>query len=519
MLHVKETMKYFAPGVYLSVIISILFVSCSSHNVSNVEAGNELINIRNLKANLEFLADDLLEGREATTRGEKLSGLFISSELKKYGVLPYYNDYYQRFNLFAASFDQSSFVESKSLQDKNTFGLHKDFYVIRSSGFGDTVQAVFAGFGITAEEFDYDDYAGIDVKDKIIIILPGEPYSTDKNFFDGEEETKYSSFFSKIRKANANGVMGIILLDTDTAGTSWNNWADFLSKPGFSLHQPENKPAMTILHFNYDASSRLMKSEQNTLEEIVNLDLTGQKISSFEFEENIFLSIKKQSEEKESFNIIGVIPGNDPNLKNEFVAIGAHFDHLGITGDVVFNGADDDGSGVVAVLEVGNAFMKTKANKRSILLVFHAAEEKGLFGSEYLTGNLDIMDKIVAQINIDMIGRESIDTLYSVGSDKINPTLKDIVEEANIESSGFVLNYKFDEPGDPEKIYYRSDHYNYAKEGIPVVFFYDNMKDDYHKPTDDVDKINFEKIKKASELIYFTALKIANHPVNIRTNK
>ncbi len=512
-------MIYFKPGILLSSVIALLFISCSSHHISTVDAGDEIISVGNLKANLEFLSDDLLEGREATTRGEKLAGLFISSELKKYGVSPYLNDYYQRFNLFAASSDRSSMVEVNSLQDKNIFRMNKDFYIIRSSENTDTVAAVFAGFGITAEEFGYDDYAGIDVKDKIIIILPGEPYSRDKNFFDGEEETTYSSFFSKIRRASAKGVKGIILLDTDTAGVNWNNWSDFVTKPALSLHPVKDKPSMTILHFNYNASSLLMKGSEKNLEELVNMDLNEQKITVFEMSGKVNLSIKKISENKESFNIIGIIPGNDPNLKNEFVAIGAHFDHLGIKGNEVFNGADDDGSGVVAVLEVANAFMKTKANKRSILVVFHAAEEKGLYGSEYLTGNLDIMDKIVAQINIDMIGRESIDTLYSVGSDKINPLLKDIVEEANNESSGFIFNYKFDEPDDPEKIYFRSDHYNYAKNGIPVVFFYDNMKVDYHKTTDDVDKINFEKIKKTSELIYLTALKISNNSINLRTNK
>jgi len=144
------------------------------------------------------------------------------------------------------------------------------------------------------------------------------------------------------------------------------------------------------------------------------------------------------------------------------------------------------------------------------LVVFQTAEEKCLLGSEYLTDNLEVMDKIAAQINIDMVGRESIDTIYSIGSEKITAEMKTIVEDANARTSGFFLNYKFDDPNDPNKFYERSDHYNYAKRGIPIVFFYDYMTEDYHKESDEVDKINFDKIKKVADLVYETALRISN---------
>jgi Zn-dependent M28 family amino/carboxypeptidase len=222
-------------------------------------------------------------------------------------------------------------------------------------------------------------------------------------------------------------------------------------------------------------------------------------------------SILQNEEEKYTNNIVGYVPGTDPKLKNEFVAVGAHFDHLGISNGVVFNGADDDGSGTVGVLELAKAFAEENDNKRSILFVFHAAEEKGLFGSEYFTDNdSSILKNITAQINLDMIGRESIDTIYSVGSDKLSSELKSIVEKVNKETVNFVFNYQFDDPNDPERIYYRSDHYNYAKHGIPVVFFTDNMQVDYHKPTDDYDKIDFAKIKKTDELVYGIVKDLAN---------
>ncbi|GBD89068.1 aminopeptidase YwaD precursor [bacterium BMS3Abin03] len=188
----------------------------------------------------------------------------------------------------------------------------------------------------------------------------------------------------------------------------------------------------------------------------------------------------------------------------------AHYDHLGKKGDEVYNGADDDGSGTVAILEAARRLSAMHKNKRSILIIFHAAEEKGLLGSKYLTENADFMNDIVADINIDMVGRKSDDSIYCIGSKKLSTEMYNLVREANKETVNFYLDYKFDDPDDPNRYYYRSDHYNYAKHNIPIVFFYDHMIEDYHKPTDDVEKINFEKIDKISTLITELALRIAD---------
>ncbi|MCH8171200.1 MAG: M20/M25/M40 family metallo-hydrolase [Bacteroidetes bacterium] len=210
--------------------------------------------------------------------------------------------------------------------------------------------------------------------------------------------------------------------------------------------------------------------------------------------------------------MVGIIEGNDPILKNEYVAIGAHYDHLGVIDDKVYNGADDDGSGTVTVMEVAKTLARTKANKRSVLIVFHAGEEKGLLGSRYLTDNLQLIKdkKIVAQINLDMVGRMATDSIYSIGSEKLSSELKKIVEDVNSKTVKFHLDYKYDDPNDPNRFYYRSDHYSYAKHGIPIVFFFDDMRKDYHKDTDEVDKINFKKLKKLSWLVYGITLRIAN---------
>jgi Zn-dependent M28 family amino/carboxypeptidase len=223
-------------------------------------------------------------------------------------------------------------------------------------------------------------------------------------------------------------------------------------------------------------------------------------------------------ETKSSKNLIGIIEGTDSELKNEFITIGAHYDHEGIINGVVYNGADDNASGTVAILEAARRLVDLNNNKRSILIIFHAAEEKGLLGSKYLTSNSDFMENVIVNINADMVGRKHVDSIYSIGSDKLSSELKNIVEDVNEETVNFVFNYRFDEPNDPQRLYYRSDHYNYAKQNIPVVFFYDYMLEDYSKPTDTPDKINYEKVEKISTLVTHLALKISNLDHRLRVD-
>ena len=172
------------------------------------------------------------------------------------------------------------------------------------------------------------------------------------------------------------------------------------------------------------------------------------------------------------------------NLKNEYVSIGGHYDHEGIKNGEIYNGADDNGSGVVGVLETSRKLIEANNNKRSILIMFYTAEEKGLMGARYLSNNVEYINDIVVNVNLDMIGRMSADTLHSVGANRLSEELHNIKIESNKKTVNFVFDYQFDDPKDPQNIYNRSDHINFARKGIPVVFFTENMKEDYHKPTD-----------------------------------
>ena len=301
-----------------------------------------------------------------------------------------------------------------------------------------------------------------------------------------------------------HGAAGAIILADKRIQSFWPRLAGFLKRPSFSIEKNDTtkKQEFITAYLNKNSFKKLFSSQDVDFKEVMNEIKEEDNFDAFNFAGSLNFNFKRDSEVRKSSNIVGVIEGNDPTLKNEFVAIGAHYDHLGIIGGKVYNGADDDGSGTVTIMETAKTLAKTHSNKRSVLVVFHAGEEKGLLGSRYLTDNLPLIKdkKVVAQINIDMVGRMATDSIYSIGSDKLSSELKSLVEDVNSKTVNFHLDYKYDDPNDPNRFYYRSDHYNYAKHGIPIVFFFDDMRKDYHRDTDEINKINFKKLKKISRI-------------------
>ncbi|RZJ44611.1 MAG: M28 family peptidase [Chryseobacterium sp.] len=225
----------------------------------------------------------------------------------------------------------------------------------------------------------------------------------------------------------------------------------------------------------------------------------------------------------DSENILAFIEGTEK--PEEILVISAHYDHVGTQNGVVYNGADDDGSGTVAVMEIAKAFQSAKkAGKgpnRSILFLHVTGEEHGLFGSEYYSDHpVFPLANTVVDLNIDMIGRDDPANrgksyVYVIGSEMLSSELKVINEAANKKTVNLELNYKYDDPKDPERLYYRSDHYNFAKNNIPVAFFFDGIHEDYHKPTDDVEKIDYSMLQKRTQLVFTTAWEIANREARI----
>ena len=223
-------------------------------------------------------------------------------------------------------------------------------------------------------------------------------------------------------------------------------------------------------------------------------------------------------------NVLGYIEGTD--LKDELIIITAHYDHLGKHDSLIFNGADDDASGVAGALEIAEAFMIAKKEgygpRRSILIMPVSGEEKGLLGSKYYTDNpVYPLNSTIANLNIDMIGRlddwhNTGDYVYLIGSDRLSYDLHNINEEINSNYTNLELDYKYNDEDDPNRYYYRSDHYNFAKNNIPVIFYFNGVHEDYHRPSDTIEKLDFNKIKKISKLVFLTAWELANREERIK---
>ena len=231
---------------------------------------------------------------------------------------------------------------------------------------------------------------------------------------------------------------------------------------------------------------------------------------------------------KPSENVVAFIKGSEK--PDEIIVISAHYDHLGMKNGEIYNGADDDGSGTVAVMEIAKAFedavKQGNGPKRSILFLHNTGEEKGLLGSKYyVTHPIFPLANTVADLNIDMVGRidkahkKNENYVYLIGSDKLSTELYNLSEDANKKYVHLDLDYTYNDENDPNRFYYRSDHYNFAKNNIPVIFYFNGVHDDYHKPTDTPDKINYDLLAKRAQLVFYTAWELANRSNRIVVDK
>jgi Zn-dependent M28 family amino/carboxypeptidase len=266
----------------------------------------------------------------------------------------------------------------------------------------------------------------------------------------------------------------------------------------------------------------VLKPAGKTLTQVRDMALKEEQFTPI-FIDNVTVTIESKisRETKQTENVLGVLPGSDPELKSQVVAFTAHYDHLGKNKDGVFYpGADDDGSGTATVLELAKAFANNPVKpKRSLLFMTVVGEEKGLFGSKYYTSHPIIpLGRTIADLNMDMIGRldtiyealKDTNSIYVIGSKRISYELDSLLQNANNESEHIALDYKYDDESDPEHYYVRSDHYNFAKYGVPIIFFFDGNHADYHRPTDTVDKILFDRMAKIGRVIYVLGWKLAN---------
>ncbi len=497
--------------LFLSALLISTSVGFAQKSVNPAKYA-ETITEDDLRTHLYILAGKDMEGRETATEGQRKAAAYIENHFKSIGLLPGNKGSYQQ----AYPVYKDSLNSTRAMVNNMEFQLNQDFQPnlqMAKSASSYLSEVVFVGHGIV--DSAYDDYGKMDVRGKAVLIMDGAPsgYKTTRRGFMAP-----NGMYGKIRAANQKGAAVILIV----GGGFPRQAMPAVGNMYTNLYAPQQNA--NVYSISPKFAEAIAGSEWGNLVQQGKLAKVEPKV----YKANVLLELNKSVLRLESTNVLGYIEGTDK--KDEWLIITSHYDHLGKMGDVIYYGADDDGSGTVGVLEISQAFAAAKAAgkgpRRNVMFMTVSGEEKGLWGSEYFANNPTIpMEKLTADLNIDMIGRvdterklaDTLNYIYVVGDDKLSTDLKPISEAVNKKYSKMSLDYKFNDPNDSEQIYYRSDHYNFAAKGIPVIFYYDGMlKADYHKPTDTPDKINYMLTKKRAQLVFYTGWEMANRENQIK---
>ena len=491
----------------------------------------KLITAEDARKHLSVLASDEYEGRETGKAGQKKAAKYIAENFKKIGLRSVTDStYLQKFPL-TQSTPASSDMEVNGKKYEN----YKDFY---SFPVGRDVkmemkEILFLGYGISDDK--YDDYKNADVKDKVLLVIGGEPLNADStSFITGTKDLSEwtGDFRKKSRIAKEKGGAALIVVNMNF-DANIQFLKSYIESPVLKLEEEKKDDKSRYgkkipqAGVSIKMANEILSKKKMSVDEIKKEIQKKKEPVSFKIKSSFEIEIKNKVEAVSSENVLGMIKGSE--FPDEVVFITAHYDHLGVKEGKVYNGADDDGSGTTGVLEIANAFEKAKEAgfipKRTIVFMTVAGEEKGLLGSSYYTDHpIFPIGNTVCDLNIDMIGRgddehkSDSNFVYIIGSDKISTDLHKINENCNSTYTKLKLDYKYNDPNDPQRFYYRSDHYNFAEKGVPIIFYFNGVHDDYHEETDEVQKINFPLLAKRAQLVFYTAWEIANRKERIKSD-
>ena len=482
--------------------------------------GSLSITKEDLVKHLTILASDKFQGRETGEPGNDLASAYIAGELKRIGYEPVQGDsYFQKVDFNWISWDDISIhVGEKRYKHLWDFLAFPDKN--KNIGTLDLKEVTFLGYGI--DDPKYTDYKRANIEGKVIMINEGEPMNADGKYIigGGNEESEWSQYpEKKLALAHKMGAKAVLIITKDIQGMLAENRKKLLSPTVVIGKSNEEGPelANSIYISSNIAKDIIGKKAKKMIR--ARKRISKGKSKRLKLKTDLTLVQKRKEYGLAGNNILGYLEGTDK--KDELLIVSAHYDHVGMKGDDVFNGADDNGSGTTTVLELAEAFYKAKEEgngpRRSVLFLWLTGEEKGLLGSEYYT-NYPVfpLEKTIADINIDMVGRvdkkyeDNPNYIYVIGSDRISTDLHAVNEEMNQKYTQLTLDYTYNSEEDPNRFYYRSDHYNFAKNGIPSIFFFNGVHEDYHRITDTVDKINFDKMTEVAKHIFHLAWKLSN---------
>ncbi len=503
----------------------------------------EEITAAKMKEVLYYIASDEMAGRDTPSEGLDKTAKYIADRLAKLNLKPAgdKDSYFQTIELRKTEIDRE---KTRAEMAGRAFNVGNDFFPAGTTNGEVEGQLVYVGHGWVIKSKNINAYEGLEVKDKIMIVAggglntpPGMTAADMKALPAGDWEDPASY-------ARRNGAKGLVIVPRNFERVL--RFASYIgSRPDYQMarfaEEADDAGAGGAKHIAAPVSiyptgtllDAIFAGEQATGAQVLQKAMTGAPLKGFALApaKRLRFSVGLKITTATTQNVVAVVEGKDKKLKNEYVAVGAHYDHVGVgrpdaTGDTIYNGADDDGSGTTALLAMAEAFSKAKPPKRSIIFIWHAGEEKGLWGSEYFTTYPTVpLESIVTQLNIDMIGRSKAEgdknpknemlsgpnEIYVIGSKMMSTELASWSEGVNNSYLNLKFNYHYDDPSDSEQLFYRSDHYNYAKKGIPIIFYFDGLHEDYHRPSDSPDKIDYQKMEKVTRTIFILASEIANN--------
>ena len=554
----KPLLTSYKTPIGSALIFGLFIAGCSTMTPSDQSAISELdqlypyvetITVDMLEEHLYEFADDKYMGREATTEGERMAAAYLVSQYEAMGLSPVNDElgYLQPFMLNANVINSRHFhVYPSSLGEEEAHDMSLATHItkiepqsVEGAGFslvfggGENTSGaiVFAGFGVQDADQGFAQLDGVDLEGKWVMIFNDIPYE-----MDGQPLVN-PSYTSNIRYGNIlteRGAAGILLIsdkEIDEFEADLIESAEILDKPR-SLrlaYRDQGNRATTsrvIVSVRKDVAAQILGESIDEIRDDVLSNMNAFKPK--ETGQSLMYMTNSEDVQLESMNVMALLEGSDPELKDEIVVLTSHYDHVGIslpdsTGDRINNGADDDGSGTVAILSAASAFAKAAEQgirpRRSILFMHVSAEEKGLLGSRYYSDHpVFPIENHIANINADMIGRSDpahlsegvTNYFYLIGGSIISSGLDSLVTVANEKTSNLLIDYGYNDLDDPSQFYRRSDHWNFGRLGIPFSFFFTGVHEDYHRPSDEADKIDYPKLTAITKVLFGSANELAN---------
>jgi Peptidase family M28/PA domain len=521
-------MNFRAPTFAAAVALAAAFPAAPQQSIQHAA---DIITATNLRADLFFLAGDDLAGRQAGSLGDHVAADYIAAEFMRLGLKSVGDNgtYFQKMDLVYGDLDRDhTTLIGKIAGTEHAFTINQDFRWVRSSlrpttGCG---SIVFAGYGIDAPEYGYNDFAGVDVKGKIALVLPREPQANDANSkFMGTWDTYHAFNWEKIEALRKLGAAGMLIVQG--VGPSHDvkqiPASSQRSAGGPSIALAGEMWDLPVFTIQREAADRFLAPSGKTVETLQKEIDRTLRPGSFDVPESSACMSKAYNnlETYEGRNVVGLLEGSDPRLKAQTILVTAHHDHMGSINGHIYHGADDNASGTAAVMRIAQAFVEGNVRpKRSILFMVYDGEERIFLGSYYyMTHAVVPLDETVANLNMDMIGRDENEPNWPVPADRnvnmvnvlgtrYNPALSEAIAKAN-RSQDLILDHKMDTV-DPDSLWSRSDHFWMATRHIPQVEFQTGLHPDYHTDNDTWQRINYGKFTRIARLVFLTAADLAN---------